>query len=335
MSAPLLSLRHLTVDYATDRGTARAVDSVSLDVASGETVALVGESGSGKTTLALSLLGLLPEPPARVAPESRIEYQGANLAGGDNASWRRVRGREMGMVFQDPSLSLNPVLTVGSQVAEVVRTHSKCTRREATTRAAELLAMVGVDSPALRARQYAHQLSGGLRQRAMIAIALAGEPKLLIADEPTAALDVTVQAQIVELLAELRRRLGMAVLLVTHDFGLVAQMADRVVVMYAGQVAEMAPAPVVFSGAAHPYTQGLLLAARGGAGSAERRLAAIPGAPPAATAWPSACRFHPRCARAWNHCRAEAPQLERVSEGHDARCWLVSEPAGETGGRPS
>ena len=327
MSEPLLRLRDLTIAYDTDRGPARAVDGVSLTIEPGETVALVGESGSGKTTLALSLLGLLPEPPARVAPESHIEYQGTNLVGGEPAAWRRVRGREIGMVFQDPALSLNPVLSIGSQVAEVVRTHAGGSRRAAWARGEELLALVGVDTPALRARQYAHQLSGGLRQRAMIAIALAGEPKLLIADEPTAALDVTVQAQIVELLAGLRQRLGMALLLVTHDFGLVAQIADRVVVMYAGQMAESAPATTLFGSPAHPYTQGLLLAARG-TGQTERRLAAIPGAPPAATAWPVACRFHPRCSHAWDHCRAEAPPLAPASEDHDARCWLVSEPSG-------
>ncbi|OGU04987.1 MAG: hypothetical protein A2W29_07715, partial [Gemmatimonadetes bacterium RBG_16_66_8] len=284
----------LSVSYETVHGVGRAVDRVSLGVARGESVAIVGESGSGKTTLALALLGLLPTPPAHVDPAGRIEYDGVNLAGGSNQAWRRVRGREIGMVFQDPALSLNPVLTVGSQIAEVVRTHAQCSKRAAWARAEQLLTLVGVDTPALRARQYPHQLSGGLRQRAMIATALGGDPKVLLADEPTAALDATVQMQIVELLADLRQRLGMALLLITHDFGLVAQIAERVLIMYAGQIVESAPASAVFAGGQHPYTQGLLRAARG-MGSADRRLAAIPGSPPAATAWPAACRFHPRC----------------------------------------
>jgi oligopeptide/dipeptide ABC transporter ATP-binding protein len=300
---------------------------VSFALGAGENVALVGESGSGKTTLALALLGLLPHPPARVTPESRIEYQGRNLVGGGAMAWHRLRGREIGMVFQDAALSLNPVVRIGSQVAEVVRAHTPCSRAAARARAEELLGLVGLDSPVVRARQYAHQLSGGQRQRAMIAIALAGEPKLLIADEPTASLDVTVQAQIVELLAELRERLGMALLLVTHDFGLVARTADRVMVMYAGQIAEAASASTLFATPAHPYTQGLLLAARR-ARQADGKLSAIPGTPPVATAWPRGCRFHPRCAHAWERCRDHAPAFERVRENHEARCWLVSQPGG-------
>jgi oligopeptide/dipeptide ABC transporter ATP-binding protein len=309
---------------------ARAVDGVSFTIDRGEILAIVGESGSGKTTLALSLLGLLPTPPAHVAPTSRVEYDGVNLMGADTAAWRRVRGREIGMVFQDPALSLNPVLSIGSQVTDVVRAHTGCSRSEALARGIELLGMVGVDGPELRARQYPHQLSGGLRQRALIAVALAGGPKLLIADEPTAALDVTVQAQMLELLVDLGRRLGLAVLLVTHDLALVAEVAHRVIVMYAGQVAESAPATLLFARSRHPYTRGLLRAARA---LDERgpRLAAVPGAPPPATAWPPACRFHPRCGHAWERCRQEAPGLLAAGTQHEARCWLVAEPEREAG----
>ncbi|HWP37546.1 MAG TPA: ABC transporter ATP-binding protein [Gemmatimonadales bacterium] len=327
MSEPLLAVRNLSVSYHGPDGVARALDDVSLAVEREEIVALVGESGSGKTTLALALLGLLPEP-AAIAPSSRIEFAGISLANADAATWRRVRGREIGMVFQDPAVSLNPVLTIGSQIAHVVRTHARCSPPTARSRAIELLDMVGVDAPQIRARQYPHQLSGGLRQRALIAVALAGSPKLLVADEPTAALDVTVQAQILQLFADLRRRLGMALLLITHDLGLVAEVAHRVLVMYAGQVVESASVEQLFTRSRHPYTRGLLGAARA-LEERRHRLAAIPGAPPRASAWPDACRFHPRCALAWERCRTEAPILLSAAPAHHARCWLVAEPARE------
>jgi oligopeptide/dipeptide ABC transporter ATP-binding protein len=325
VSPPLLAVRDLAVSYGTPDGQARAVDGVSFTIEREEMVAVVGESGSGKTTLALSLLGLLPSPPARVAPSSRIEFEGMNLVGADTAAWRHVRGRRIGMVFQDPALSLNPVFSIGTQIADVIRVHAGCPRREAMTRAIELLAMVGVDDPEPRARQYPHQLSGGLRQRALIAVALAGGPRLLIADEPTAALDATVQAQILELLTGLQKRFGLALLLVTHDLGLVAEIAQRVIVMYAGQVVEQAPADALFARCRHPYTRGLLRVARA-LEDRPHRLAAIPGAPPAATAWPPACRFHPRCDAAWDRCRENAPGLLPAAPRHDARCWLVAEP---------
>jgi oligopeptide/dipeptide ABC transporter ATP-binding protein len=328
VSPPLLAVRNLTVSYHGADAVARAVEEVSFTVEREEIVALVGESGSGKTTLALALLGLLPQPPARIAPASRIEFEGRNLATADAATWRRVRGREIAMVFQDAAVSLNPVLAIGSQIADVVRTHTRCSPSAARSRATQLLGMVGVDAPETRARQYPHQLSGGLRQRALIAVALAGSPKLLVADEPTAALDVTVQAQILQLLADLGRRLGLAVLFITHDLGLVAEVAHRGLVMYAGQVIESAPVATLFTQGRHPYTRGLLRAARA-LEERRHRLAAIPGAPPRADAWPDACRFHPRCAQAWERCRTEAPMLLSAGPAHDARCWLVEEPARE------
>jgi oligopeptide/dipeptide ABC transporter ATP-binding protein len=321
----LLSVRHLTTTFSTSRGLARAADDVSFDLAAGETLALVGESGCGKTVTALSLLRLIPEPPGHIDPASRIEYQGRNLLSLSAPELRQVRGAEMAMVFQEPTTSLNPVLTVGSQIAETVRAHRDVDRRAARGRAVEVMRLVGIPDADDRYDSYPHQLSGGMKQRIMIAMALACEPKVLIADEPTTALDVTIQAQIIELLVELKARLGLAVLLISHDLGLVAGIADRVAVMYGGRIVEEASTAEIFSSPRHPYTEGLLLAAPR-VDRPRAMLAAIPGSVPPATAWPPGCRFHPRCPHAWDRCVQNEPGLLAAGPGHTSRCWLIEQP---------
>jgi oligopeptide/dipeptide ABC transporter ATP-binding protein len=307
---------------------ARPVDGASFDLERGELLALVGESGCGKTTLALSVLRLIPEPPGRIDPAGRIELEGENLLAVSPAALRRVRGGGIAMIFQEPGSSLNPVHTIGAQILEAVRLHTGLDRRAARTRATELLAAAGVGDAARRLDQYPHQLSGGLQQRAMIAMALAGNPKVLIADEPTTALDVTIQAQILELVADLKRRLGLAILFITHDLSLAAGVADRVAVMYAGRIVEQAPVARLFAEPAHPYTAALL-AAIPRLDRPAGRLSTIPGQPPPATDWPAGCRFRPRCRYAWARCADEPPTQEAVT-GHHARCWLLAEPARRT-----
>jgi len=321
----LLSVQDLTVTFRTRGGpVSRPVDGASLDLERGELLALVGESGCGKTTLALSLLRLIPEPPGRIDPSGRITFDGADLLRLSPAELRPVRGGGIALIFQDPGSSLNPVLTIGAQVVEVVRAHTTLDRRAARARARGLLASVGVGDAEYRLDQYPHQLSGGLRQRAMIAMALAGNPRVLIADEPTTALDVTVQAQILDLLADLKRRLGLAILFITHDLSLAAGVADRVAVMYAGRVVEQAPAARLFAAPSHPYTAALL-AAIPRVDRPARRLSVIPGQPPPATDWPRGCRFRPRCRYAWARC-ADEPPLQEAGPDHQARCWLINEP---------
>jgi oligopeptide/dipeptide ABC transporter ATP-binding protein len=323
----LLSVRDLKTYFVTADGAARAVDGVSFDLHPGETLGIVGESGSGKTVTSLSILRLIPEPPGHILPGSLIEFAGRNLLTLSPAELRAVRGNQIAMVFQEPLSSLNPVFTVGDQIAEVARVHLGLSRAEAWIRAVDMLNQVGVPDADRRAYEYPHQLSGGTCQRVMIAMALMCHPKVLIADEPTTALDVTVQAQILELLAHKQVEMGMAVMLITHDLGIVAGAADRVVVMYAGQVVETANTPDLFAHPLHPYTAGLL-------GSVPRldgargRLAGIPGSVPPATSWPPGCRFHPRCPHAWDRCRTEEPPLlDGPAPGQSARCWLVEEPA--------
>ena len=323
---PVLSVRNLGVTFDTPRGPARAVDDVSFDLASGETLALVGESGCGKTVTALSILRLLQEPPARVAPGASITYGNADLLRVSPEELRRVRGTEIAMVFQEPMTSLNPVLSVGWQIAETVLAHRPVDRAAARARAIDMMRLVGIPDAEDRYRSYPHQLSGGLCQRVMIAMALVCEPKVLIADEPTTALDVTIQAQILELLVELKRRLRLSVLLISHDLALVAGMADRIIVMYGGRIVEQAPTSGLFARPSHPYTEGLL----GAVPRIDRpapTLAAIPGAVPPATDWPAGCRFHPRCAHAWDRCSASEPDLAPAGTDRQSRCWLVSEPA--------
>ena len=322
--APLLALGDLRVSFRTDAGLARAVDGVDLVIAPGETVGLVGESGSGKSVTALAVLRLV-EPDGSIAPGGSIRLEGRDLLSLPAREMRAVRGNHVALIFQEPGSAFNPVRTIGSQIAEVVRAHQQVSRRDAWTRAVEMLALVGLPEPEQRAKSYAHQLSGGMRQRALIAMALVCRPKLLIADEPTTALDVTIQAEILELLQRLQRQFGMAVLLITHNLGIVAGQTLRTYVMYAGQIVEEAPTAALFAGPAHPYTEGLLAAIPRLDQRAER-LAQIPGQVPPATAWPGGCRFHPRCPHAWDRCRAEAPPLLDVADGRRARCWLVEEP---------
>ena len=322
---PLLSVQGLHVAFPADGGgIARAVDGVSFTIAHGETVCLVGESGCGKSVTALSLLRLVP-PPGRIEPGSAIRFDSLDLLALPANELRAIRGNRMAMIFQEPMTALNPVLTVGDQIAEVVRVHTAATRKQAWERAVAMLSQVGIADPAVRAKQYPHELSGGMRQRVMIAMALVLEPQLVIADEPTTALDVTIQAQILELLRDMRSRSGMALLLITHDLGVVAEMASRVVVMYAGQVVEEAPVNSLFANPAHPYTEGLL-AAVPRLGEEQDRLTTIPGTVPAPTDWPTGCRFRERCAYAFERCVKEEPALVQVASAHRARCHLVQEP---------
>jgi oligopeptide/dipeptide ABC transporter ATP-binding protein len=329
MPEPVLRVHDLKTYFVTDRGsgTARAVDGVSFELAAGETLGIVGESGCGKTVMSLSILRLIPEPPGHILPGSFIEFEGRNLLTLPPRELRAVRGNRIAMVFQEPMTSLNPVLPVGAQVAEAALVHQKLSRADARKRTIDLLRLVGIPDPETRVDDYPHQLSGGMRQRVMIAMALICHPQILIADEPTTALDVTIQAQILDLLGRLRRELNMAVLLITHDLGVVAGSADRVVVMYAGQVVETAATRALFATPQHPYTEGLL-ASIPRLDQPRERLRSIPGSVPPATAWPTGCRFHPRCPYAWDKCRTEEPPLlETGTPGHSARCWLVAEPA--------
>jgi len=316
---PLLEVRDLRVAFPTGRGTIRPVDGVSFTLERGRTLAVVGESGSGKSLTSLALLRLVP-PPGVIEPGSVVRLGDQVLTDLDERAMRAVRGGRIGMVFQDPMTSLNPVFTAGDQIAEAVRAHRKVTAREARDRALALLEEVGMPAPARRLDEYPHQLSGGMRQRVMIAIALAAEPELLIADEPTTALDVTVQAQILELLDALRAKRGMAVLLITHDLGVVAGRADHVAVMYAGQIVESAPTDRLFAAPAHPYTQGLFASIPKLEG-ARARLTPIPGVVPPPDAWPAGCRFAPRCSFRMEQC-AEPPALLHAGPGQLARCWL-------------
>jgi oligopeptide/dipeptide ABC transporter ATP-binding protein len=320
---PLLELRELRTEFRTEAGLLRAVDGVSFVLRSGETLALVGESGSGKSVTALSILRLVAEPPGRVAG-GEIRFRGRDLLRLSPRELRAIRGREISMIFQEPMTSLNPVFTCGRQVAEVLELHQGLARAAARAQAIELLRRVGIAAPEHRVDEYPHQVSGGMRQRVMIAMALACRPAVLIADEPTTALDVTIQAQILELLADLKRELGMAVLLITHDLGVVAETADRVAVMYAGQVVELADVRALFSRPLHPYTAGLL-ASLPRLGSARGRLRAISGQVPDPLAFPGGCRFHPRCPVAIEKCRSAIPPLEAFPDGRSSRCWRAAE----------
>jgi len=322
--APLLEVRDLAVSFTGFDGTARAVDGVDLTVSEGETVGLVGESGCGKSVTALAVLRLI-DPPGHIAHGSSVRLEGRDLLALGAKEIRAVRGNHVALVFQEPLSALNPVLRVGSQIAEAIRAHEAVSRSTARWRAVEMLAAVGIADAERRAASYPHELSGGMRQRVLLAMALACRPKLLLADEPTTALDVTIQAEILELLDGLQKKLGMAVLLITHNLGIVAERTRRVYVMYAGQIVEEAATERLFAAPAHPYTEGLL-AAVPRLDERRARLRAIPGQVPPATAWPAGCRFHPRCPHAWEKCRTEMPPLLEAGEGQKARCWLVQEP---------
>jgi peptide/nickel transport system ATP-binding protein len=323
MNAPVLEVDELCVEFATDDGVLRAVDGVSIALASGERVAVVGESGSGKTVTALAIMGLV-EPPGRIAAGD-VRLDGRSLRGLAEDEYRQIRGRDIAMVFQDPMTALNPALRIGPQVAEAITVHdASVSRQAAAARAVEQLDEVGIASAAQRVRDYPHQLSGGMRQRVLIAMALANRPRVLIADEPTTALDVTTQAQILELLDTIGAERELAVVLVTHDLGVVAGHADRVVVMYAGRVVEEGTVDDVFAAPRHPYTRGLL-AAVPTITSARGALTPIPGSPPNLLDLPEGCAFHPRCAFAQDRCRAAVPPLRELAPGHRAACVRAEE----------
>ena len=324
MTAPLLELHNLRTYFYTDTGVARSVDGVSFHVGAGETVGVVGESGCGKSVTALSILRLV-RAPGRVEAGSAIRFEGKDLLALGERDMQHVRGNRIAMVFQEPMTALNPVFTVGDQIAEVARIHAGMSRRDAWQKAIEMLRLVGIPAPEQRASEYPHQLSGGMRQRVVIAMALVMNPALVIADEPTTALDVTIQAQILELLADLTKRLGTSILLITHDLGVVAENCSRVIVMYAGEVVEESVTRELFAHAHHPYTEGLLGAMPRVGGEAER-LATIPGTVPPPTAWPDGCRFRDRCPYAWERCEREHPPLYQIGVGHTSRCHLAVEP---------
>ena len=313
----LLEIDSLRVSFATARGEARAVDGVSLSVRAGETLCIVGESGCGKSVTALSIMGLVPSPPAALS--GSIRFEGCELLGLNRTQWSDLRGNRIAMIFQEPMTSLNPAFTVGAQLTEALMRHRAMSRPQAREAAIAMLARVRIPSPERRIDDYPHRLSGGMRQRVMIAMALLCQPALLIADEPTTALDVTIQAQVLALMRSLRDETGTAIILITHDLGVVAQMADRVAVMYAGQVVEQAPVRELFSQPQHPYTVGLLGAIPAIA-APRARLSAISGMVPAATAMPAGCRFAERCPFVQPGCRADPVELVELSAGHWSRC---------------
>ncbi|WJS87358.1 ABC transporter ATP-binding protein [Paracoccus sp. TOH] len=319
VTEPVLDIRNLKVDFTTRRGVAHVLDDVSFSVAPGELLAIVGESGCGKSMTALSVLGLIPSPPGKVVGGS-ILFQGRDLTKLRQSEMRKIRGGDIAMIFQEPMTSLNPVFTCGEQIAEAVRLHQKVSPKAAFARAVDMLRAVGIPETELRARAYPHQLSGGMRQRVMIAMALSCEPKLLIADEPTTALDVTVQAQIFGLLDELRQKTGTAIILITHDMGAVAEMADKVAVMYAGRIIERGPADAVLDNPGHPYTRGLLASIPRVDADPDADLPEIPGIVPALTDLGRGCAFAPRCPLAVEACRAAQPRHVALSGAHSAAC---------------
>src|ERR1700712_837287 len=326
----ILNVKNLQTVFFTNSGLFKAVDDISFSVRRGETLAIVGESGCGKSVTAFSIMRLVPDPPGRIVGGS-VVLDGTDLLRLDETEMRAIRGNRISMIFQEPMTSLNPVMTVGQQITEVVRLHRNMTRREAWKQSVEMLRLVRIPVPEQRAREYPHQLSGGMRQRAMIAMALACRPALLIADEPTTALDVTIQAQVLALILELQQQFGMALILITHDLGVVAQTAQRVIVMYAGKKIEEAPVETLFASPRHPYTRGLMasIPAVPSIGvEANARLVEIPGMVPSLTNLPIGCSFAPRCELAIQRCREEFPPLQAWGVDHLAACWRAGEIAG-------
>jgi len=317
----MLEVQDLKTRFHTPEGTVYAVNGISYKLDDGEALGVVGESGCGKSVSMLSILGLIPIPPGEIT-SGRAMYRGSDLIGKSERELERIRGMEIGMVFQEPMTSLNPVLTIGRQLTESLRTHLGVSAEEARDRAIKLLTAVGIPDAGSRLEDYPHQFSGGMRQRVMIAIALACDPSLLIADEPTTALDVTIQAQIIELVVQLRERLGMAVIWITHDLGVVAGLADRVIVMYAGYIFEEADVDTLYNDPRHPYTLALLAALPRADRRRDRRLMSIPGAPPSLLAMPEGCPFTSRCGYALDRCRTENPRLTPVAAGHQIACWV-------------
>ncbi len=324
MAQRLLEIRGLKTHFATDDGMVHAVDGVDLALDEGETLGVVGESGSGKSVTAFSVMRLLPMPPAKIVA-GEILFRGRDLLKASDAEMRAIRAKEIAMVFQEPMTSLNPVYTVGEQIAEVVRLHQRLGRRAALERAVEMLRLVRIPRPEQRVRDYPHQFSGGMRQRVMIAMALSCDPKLLIADEPTTALDVTIQAQILDLLRDLKERMGMAVMLITHAMGVIAETAQRVVVMYAGEVVEQASVEQLFRAPRHPYTQGLIRSIPRIDRTATQKvpLQTISGVVPSLLNPPLGCRFAPRCTLAHAACTAATPPLREIAPGHRVACVLA------------
>jgi len=320
-NGPLLDIRRLSTHYVSARGTrvTRAVDDVSLVLDQGQTLGIVGESGSGKTTLALTLLRLLP-PAARIV-SGEILFEGADLLKKSDGEMRRIRGKRIAMILQDPMASLNPLFTVGDQVAEPIRVHEHASRGNAWGRALELLKAVRIAAPETRVREYPHQLSGGMRQRIVGAIAISCEPRVLIADEPTTSLDLTIQAQYLKLLRDLQRSHNLALIFITHNLGIVAKMCDQVAVMYAGRLVEAGPVKQIYNAPAHPYTQALLESIPR-VGDNRKRLTAIDGQPPDPSAPPPGCAFHPRCPKIMDRCRSEVPPEFGVADAQTSRCWL-------------
>lgn len=322
MTKPLLDIDKLTTCFSSHQGIAKAVDTVSLSFMQGETLAIVGESGCGKTVLALSILGLIPDPPGRVT-EGRILYRGKDLLDMSDTELMQVRGNHISMIFQEPMTALNPVFRVNDQIAEPLRLHQGFSKKEALDKAVDALDMVGIPNPTAIAKTYPHELSGGMRQRVMIAMALACNPDILIADEPTTALDVTIQAQIIDLMNNLTEKMHSSLMLITHDLGVVARMAQRVAVMYSGKVVELADVNSIYAKPLHPYTQGLL-ASVPTLGDTQR-LNPIPGIVPSIFNRPQGCRFHPRCPKAYQKCSLMLPPLFEPEPGHTVRCWLYEE----------
>jgi len=324
----VLRIENLKTWFATPRGTVRAVDGVDLHLGRGKTLGVVGESGCGKTVLALSILKLVPRPAGRIV-SGRILLDGRDLLALSDEEMRRVRGRDISMIFQEPMTALNPVLRIGEQVAEVVRLHQGLSRKDAVERTVEMLGRVGIPSPEKRIRDYPHQLSGGMRQRIMIAMALSCNPNLLLADEPTTALDVTIQAQILELIRRIQEDLGTSVMIITHDLGVIAEAAHSVAVMYAGKIVEYAAADSIFSEPLHPYTRGLMKSIPSLEESGEKEyLEAIPGTVPSLFELPRGCSYQDRCPEAEAACRMEAPDLKEFSPGHFVRCRKEREKKG-------
>ncbi len=343
MAQPLIRVEHLKTYFDTDEGIVRAVDDVSLDIFQGRTLGLVGESGCGKSVTAMSIIRLI-SPPGRIAGGRIVMHTGdgtATAAAARNServlselsepAMRKIRGGQISMIFQEPMTSLNPVFTIGSQISEAIVLHQRVGQHEARNRAIEMLRKVKIPEPERRYREYPHQFSGGMRQRAMIAMALSCHPQLLIADEPTTALDVTIQAQILDLLRELQAEIGMSILMITHDLGIIAEMADDVAVMYASKVVEYAPVDDVFGRPLHPYTRGLFSSRPAAGKSKSEKLVTIPGMVPSPLRFPPGCKFHPRCAYVQDRCRGEEPELREIAPGHWARCHFAGELPDERG----
>jgi oligopeptide/dipeptide ABC transporter ATP-binding protein len=320
---PLLEIKNLKTHFYTEKGIVKAVDGVDIGLDAGDTLGIVGESGCGKTVLALSILRLIPVPPGRIV-SGEIRFEGRDLLQLPQEDMRRVRGRDISMVFQEPMTSLNPVVRIGEQIAEGIRLHGMLNRRQAWQRAVDMIGLVGIPSPEIRARDYPHQMSGGMRQRVMIAMALACNPRLMLADEPTTALDVTIQAQILDLIHRLKNERGTAVILVTHDLGVIAQAAQRVAVMYAGRIVEYGPVADVLERPLHPYTIGLMLSIPGmdrRQKETRQRLSVIPGSIPPLYDLPAGCSFQERCNEVMTICRQDSPELTQPRSRHQVRCW--------------